>query len=99
MDRRDFLKLASASLFLPSSLAQAEESGNIVYAGWLNIPEYIKESQELYGSASFYSQFPELKDLHKDIKQRFLWKDFEKVTDGPLEPHHQTIGDCVSHGL
>lgn len=108
MDRRDFIKLASvASLcgFLKpkacfsgsqSSFAAQARDGEAIEAGWLDIPEVAR-----YFVAN--NTNPYLSQVNADIrgtgkgKIALLWPFLEQVTGGPLVPHAQETGDCVSH--
>jgi hypothetical protein len=111
MDRREFLKLSAMAgtglalgIKLPkfanaapfamaaTKLAQAEQTVN---GGWIRSQEnrliFIKSNPK-----------PFMNQLDAEIrgtgagKQALLWPFFEKVSGGPLKPHSQEVGDCVS---
>jgi hypothetical protein len=111
MDRREFLKLSAMAgtglvlgIKLPqfanaapfamtaAKLAQDEQTVN---GGWIRSQEnrliFIKSNPK-----------PFMNQLDAEIrgtglgKQALLWPFFEKVSGGPLKPHSQEVGDCVS---
>lgn len=99
MLRRDFLAAASGLIVGLSSsselLAEAKATEKPVYAGW--VPD---RKQTINFKA--HQQVPMFADAAKILagsgegKKTLLWKFFEEVSRGPLIPHNQTVGDCVS---
>ncbi len=112
MERRDFLKLsalAGTGFFLGLKLPQIANAGSFtsiasklarqeepIYGGWISSPEsrriFIKGNPK-----PFMNQLDSAIRGTGSGKQALLWPFFEKVTGGPLKPHYQEIGDCVSH--
>ncbi len=99
--RRDFMKTsctaAMAAVLNNPILCQAKVvTKKPLYAGWID--DRIARQAALERTYK-----PLLAQHNKEIKgtgrgQRvLLWELFEYVTGGPLVPHLQEIGDCVSH--
>jgi hypothetical protein len=114
MDRRDFLKLSgsaalislvshvnlkAADLNTPQILAfrEAAYNGQLIQGGWLQDPQVAR-----YFTRDRTN--PYLKQVNQEIRGTgkgqiaLLWPFLEQCTGGPLVPHLQEIGDCVSHG-
>jgi len=106
MRRRDFLKqgLSVAGLAAGSGLwtlpwVQARDDSRLpLQAGWVN-DEISRTTWVQSHQKPFLSQQnQEIRESGKG-KVTLLWKYFEEVTQNPLVPHLQEIGDCVSHGF
>lgn len=102
MNRREFLATSSGLIVGMATpnilLAQASKTGQIIYSGWL---PSLKETEQFKAEqkVAYFSQAAgHLADTGAN-KQAFLWKFFEKVTNGPLIPHDQSIGDCVAEAF
>ncbi len=114
MERRNFLRMglasasglllggghlpAQASSQLSRKFAQEAYRGNLIKAGWLNLPKarasWVKDQE-----------YPFLNEIDADIrgtgagKVALLYKYMEAVLGSPLRPYSQQIGDCVSMGF
>ena len=85
------IKRASAADFV--SALGTGDSTRPLYAGWVDDKRARQRFVEKY-------RYPFLSQMNHQIRgtgegrKVFLWKFFEQVTNAPLTPHFQTIGDC-----
>jgi hypothetical protein len=107
MDRRGFLAAAgaaAASLWLPrrargqrGGIQPSFQASDSQY-GWVPNPQatenFIKSNDK-----PFLRQQNSLIRASGEGKKALWYRMFEKVTGGPLVPHHQLIGDCVGQGF
>lgn len=112
MDRRDALKLILGSTYglytglglatpdfalgAPTDLHTSSERP--LFAGWVDDLEARKQFVKKHRYPFLSQHNDQIKGTGKG-KKVFLWKLYEQVTGGPLVPHYQTIGDCVSHAF
>jgi len=101
--RRDFLKtsgVAAIAAVTSNSILRhvqaADYSGAPVYAGWLDDKTARLESLRNTHRPLMSQHNAAIQGTGRG-KRVLLWKLFEHVTGGPLVPHLQEIGDCVSH--
>ncbi len=111
MDRREFFKLSAvtgAGLFLGFKLPQfvsatpfattaamLAQDDQPLYCGWISSPQ----NRQIFIETNPKPFMNQLDDEIRGTgagKQALLWPFFEKVSGGPLKPHYQAIGDCVS---
>ncbi|KPK54996.1 MAG: hypothetical protein AMS22_05070 [Thiotrichales bacterium SG8_50] len=101
MKRRDVLKLilgGIGSLSTGSFLRAGEDDDSPLYAGWVD-DATIRDRFIQRHRRPFLSQYnSQIKDTGKGRKV-FLWKAYEQVTGWPLQPHKQTVGDCVGQAF
>jgi hypothetical protein len=112
MNRRDALKLIAGSagglytgvgLITPKFALGAPgdlytSTDRPLFAGWVDDLEARKKFVAKHRYPFLCQQGEHIKGTGKG-KKAFLWKLYEQVTGGPLVPHYQTIGDCVSQAF
>jgi hypothetical protein len=103
MNRRDFLGLAAGGALTiglaPTReiMAAAKRTQRPIYAGWRPSKQSKRDFVQTTAKPYFAQAAKNLAGSGEG-KKAFLWKLFEKASGGPLVPHNQGIGDCVSHG-
>ena len=101
--RRDFLKtsgVASLGAIFNNPILQqvyaAESQKSPIFAGWLDNKAARQHAFNNTHRPLFSQHNQAIKGSGRN-KKVLLWKLFEHITGGPLVPHIQEIGDCVSH--
>lgn len=108
MDRRGFLGFAAAlagSLMLPQAVFGQRRSRRINPGnfqgenyGWSPNPD-ARQTFIQSQAMPFLRQQNTLIEGSGAGKKALWYRMYEKITKGPLIPHEQGIGDCVSHGF
>ena len=97
MKRRDFLTVAGGIMAGMVSGQGFAEFGNTAprHFGWVPSKRETAKFKARERQPYFAQQAKSLAGTGRG-KRSFLWKYMEAVTGGPIVPHVQTVGDCVS---